>query len=752
MLMKKRLLPILVAVLMVFAIMPMNVFAADNGTSPGRSIVLGSEKISKGNTIWFGIRSGIFSGIYQQMESEWRVLNANNGTALLITQFAIDEIPYSKVKNHKQWQDSYAQTWCTSLYDRWVSAEKHYPAVAVEKSMIIPQGGTDQQIWGNYEAATLDAEKDYFYFLSTYEADAYFSNDKDRQVKDLSGNYQGWWLRSGLRNFDNVVGAVGSAGPIWYKGVTNNEFVRPAFTMDLSPVLMTSPASGGKVSGEVGADALTAVSDGYSGDWKLTLLDESRAFSAFCDSLQMTEQEEGYADWSVPVRYEGAGTDVKDYVSVILADQDDTVLYYGNIARSSASGTQDVRIPEGLKAGTYKLYVYSERKNAFCLSDCASALQEISLKVVPKTYNITEPEQINGNVQISPSAAMAGDTVTVTAEGDYGFYPDFESDGNRVSVEGPEGSVAYSNVINLGHLSGEDKGETWQFSFIMPEGGVTVTVPFTADHTHQLSFREASEAGCEEEGNIGFYQCDICKKGFSDAGGTDQLADNSWIIPASGHSPEENVTKASFDRDGLVVKKCTVCGEMLEQNTIEKAGKVSLSGSSFVYNGKARKPKVTVTTSGASVLPASAYTVTYEKNTNAGTASVKVVLKGDYYTGTKTICFRITKAANPLKINRKTAAIKYSKLKKKTQTLAVTKVIKFTKMLNDKKSYTLVSAKKGSKSFKKYYKINKTTGKVTVKKGLKKGIYKVKVKVKAVGNANYKPSSEKTVTFKVRIK
>ena len=121
----------------------------------------------------------------------------------------------------------------------------------------------------------------------------------------------------------------------------------------------------------------------------------------------------------------------------------------------------------------------------------------------------------------------------------------------------------------------------------------------------------------------------------------------------------------------------------------------------------------------------------------------------DYY-GALTIKF--DKLTNPLTIKPKTATIKYSKLKKKTQTLAVTKVIKFTKDAKDKKTYTLVSTKKGSKSFKKYFKINKTTGKVTVKKGLKKGTYKVKVKVKAAGNSNYKPSAVKAVTFTVRVK
>ena len=58
-------------------------------------------------------------------------------------------------------------------------------------------------------------------------------------------------------------------------------------------------------------------------------------------------------------------------------------------------------------------------------------------------------------------------------------------------------------------------------------------------------------------------------------------------------------------------------------------------------------------------------------------------------------------------------------------------------MINDKKTYTLSSAKKGSKSFKKYFRINKTTGKETVKKGLKKG-REYKYYVEAYKNVNGK--------------
>ena len=81
-------------------------------------------------------------------------------------------------------------------------------------------------------------------------------------------------------------------------------------------------------------------------------------------------------------------------------------------------------------------------------------------------------------------------------------------------------------------------------------------------------------------------------------------------------------------------------------------------------------------------------------------------------------------------------------------------MIKFTKKGQGKMTYRLSSAKKGSKSFKKYFKINKTTGKVTIKKNkkMKKGTYKVKVKVQALGNSNYKASAVKSLTFKVRVK
>ena len=100
---------------------------------------------------------------------------------------------------------------------------------------------------------------------------------------------------------------------------------------------------------------------------------------------------------------------------------------------------------------------------------------------------------------------------------------------------------------------------------------------------------------------------------------------------------------------------------------------------------------------------------------------------------------------NPLKVKGKTASVKYSKVRKASQKLGVSKVIRFVNKGKGVLAYKKVS---GNKKIT----INKKTGKVTIKKGLRKGTYKVTVKVAASGNSTYKPSPARKVTFKIKIK
>lgn len=193
------------------------------------------------------------------------------------------------------------------------------------------------------------------------------------------------------------------------------------------------------------------------------------------------------------------------------------------------------------------------------------------------------------------------------------------------------------------------------------------------------------------------------------------------------------------------IVNATVIAEYASETINITDAKIALSKNAFTYNGKIQKPIVTLS-NGAVLTEGVQYTLKWSNASpkNAGTYTITVTGSGAYV-GTVKVTFKINKAANPLKVKAKTAKVKFSKLKKKAQKLKVTKVVKFTK----KGQGTLTYKKaKGNKKIT----INKKNGKVTIKKGLKKGTYKVKVKIKAKGNANYKASAFKTVTFKIKVK
>ncbi len=104
---------------------------------------------------------------------------------------------------------------------------------------------------------------------------------------------------------------------------------------------------------------------------------------------------------------------------------------------------------------------------------------------------------------------------------------------------------------------------------------------------------------------------------------------------------------------------------------------------------------------------------------------------------------KTVKAKNPMTVKGKTATVKYSIVKRKAQSLKITKALTIR---NAKGTVTFTKISGNKKIV-----INRKTGKITIKKGLKKNSYKVKVKVKAAGNKKYKPIT-KTVVFKIKIK
>lgn len=94
--------------------------------------------------------------------------------------------------------------------------------------------------------------------------------------------------------------------------------------------------------------------------------------------------------------------------------------------------------------------------------------------------------------------------------------------------------------------------------------------------------------------------------------------------------------------------------------------------------------------------------------------------------------------AQKMKVSVSAKTVKYSKVRKKAQTVAPLKV-------SNASGYVTYSGKGTDSKSKKALKINAKTGKVSVKKGTKKGTYKMKVTVSASGD-------EKTITKTISIK
>ena len=90
---------------------------------------------------------------------------------------------------------------------------------------------------------------------------------------------------------------------------------------------------------------------------------------------------------------------------------------------------------------------------------------------------------------------------------------------------------------------------------------------------------------------------------------------------------------------GSMHTECTVCHERLETATIPalavtkqsiSKASVTLSTSTYAYDGKAKKPGVTVKLNGKTLKNGTDYTVSYSNNTKVGTAKVTIKGKGNY--------------------------------------------------------------------------------------------------------------------------
>ena len=151
--------------------------------------------------------------------------------------------------------------------------------------------------------------------------------------------------------------------------------------------------------------------------------------------------------------------------------------------------------------------------------------------------------------------------------------------------------------------------------------------PYALDDYHEHSYTKTvlSNATCTTAGTVK-YTCS-CGDSYTET------------IPATGHKSSAWITdKApSIGVKGSKHRECTVCKKVLETAEIPALSRISISSASvtlststYAYDGKAKKPGVTVKLNGKTLKNGTDYTVSYSNNTKVGTATVKITGKGNY--------------------------------------------------------------------------------------------------------------------------
>lgn len=107
------------------------------------------------------------------------------------------------------------------------------------------------------------------------------------------------------------------------------------------------------------------------------------------------------------------------------------------------------------------------------------------------------------------------------------------------------------------------------------------------------------------------------------------------------HSYQNVVTKATTKKNGAIKEQCKYCRHVKSKETIYYPKTISLSTISYTYDGKVKKPSVTVKDSNGKKISSSNYTVTWSNGRkDVGEYSAKIKFKGNY-SGTVTKTFTI---------------------------------------------------------------------------------------------------------------
>ena len=225
------------------------------------------------------------------------------------------------------------------------------------------------------------------------------------------GNW--WWLRSPSNFIEAFVAVDDGSGYGPHNVIIANHAARPALNLNLTSVLFTSAAAGGK-SKPATAGASLSSAEPTTGAVKLTVLDNYNAATnptGLSLNVVDTSARTAAQGSTVSIGYTGAQTGTGRSVSVLICDTlYGTPLYYGrpvDLTTINADGTASFTVPALLGAGSYRIQIFNEEVNGDNETDFASTPINISLTITARAAILPVPKTGDDFPFVELTALMA---------------------------------------------------------------------------------------------------------------------------------------------------------------------------------------------------------------------------------------------------------------------------------------------------------------------------------------------------------
>ena len=377
----KKIFSILLGVVMLAQLLPISALAA--GIKSGQpTLTVNQSKVAFAGYEWWVIGDGA-SGVYPQAghitllsakpdfsKTTFRSgqKNKGEGYSKKYSQYGFDYY-YADNPDGNQWKtpNEYAGS---SLHRQITSISERIPAKEREviRERNFAGGGTyDKPSTDGIAGPGVSRQK--LWPLSEAE----WNTLGDNYIRTYGPYGAIWWLRSpnpkcGYESRVNI-----SAGHFTNNVIHHDEEVRPALSLNLSSVLFTSAAEGGKAAAAAGGNLVAAETP--SGTVKFTMKNGKQKLK-----LEATTSQSTQTGNTLAFSYDGATTGNNQYISCVLTDNSGAVKYYGKLADSSKTPKGKLLVPlDGVANGDYTLKIFSEEVNGDYYTDFCS--EPVTMKV-----------------------------------------------------------------------------------------------------------------------------------------------------------------------------------------------------------------------------------------------------------------------------------------------------------------------------------------------------------------------------------